>query len=217
MSINVTAIGPQGILDLEQVPSAQMIDSRLRQAQNEVIRNMKNGGARIDEDRLLQAMYHSGPTPAEWAQQENANKQNIRDTSTEYWDSKGKQAKDQWLSETKIAQKDRVVSQVTQDTAPRATVVQGTSLNVSNDGFRSINHGEPILEPMGFLDAMKPGSIKTAYSDIMVDLRRWDELPQATGLEKIKYCFLSPERIGAIVCSCILMVTLVTFVVILTM
>lgn len=232
MPISVTAIGAQGNMDTSHIPSGHAIDDRLMQAQAEVIRSMEKGGAYtgpIDEDRLMQAMQHSGPTPAEWAQQEVSNKQAIQDSATAYWDQRGKKAKDQWLSEPKIVEAeettlgDVVNGTATSESGSLDLFTQETSLAVSNSGFRSLGLGapfaehEPKSEPMGFMEAMKPGSIKDAYSNIMVDLRRWDELPQATSLQKFQKCFLSAERIGAIVCSCILMVTLITFVVILTL
>ena len=64
---------------------------------------------------------------------------------------------------------------------------------------------------------MKPGAIRSAYENIFHDLQKWDDLPQETTLQKMEACFLSPERIGAIVCSAFLMIAIVALIVILTL
>jgi hypothetical protein len=222
MSLFVSTIGSNasnGVMSTAQIPSARTIDDRLSRAQADLIANMNSGvyNGPIDEERLMQAMYHEGPSPAEWAAQEAAAHQTVRDDASAYWDQKGKQAKDRWLGEPKR------VSSTDSDSEAKAPslgdLVQGTQLARQKDEEDEPRAPFAEVEPkkMTFLEAMKPAAIKKAYQNMVVDLRRWDELPQATALEKMQTCFLSSERVGAIVCSCILMIILITFVVILTM
>lgn len=221
MSLFVSAVGginaPGGIVSIDKTPSTHTVDQRLMQAQSELIDKMGKGvyTGPIDEERLMQAMYYAGPSPAEWTAQEAAMHQAVRDQATTFWDQKGKQAKDRWLNEPKRSESIANPPDSESQPAQSNTNDLNTMVNLAQTDRAPFTEVEP--EKMNFLDAMKPATIKKAYQNIMVDLRRWDELPQATALEKAQSCFLSPERIGAIVCSCILMIILITFVVILTM
>lgn len=215
MPITVTAIGQgdHGYLDADQTPTVQTINNRLSDYQSDFVDRMRRGqyNGPIDEQQLMRAAAYQTPTPSQWAQQEKEQHDAVRESAAQFWTTKGKEAKDRWLSEPK------------RETEPGASVLEEKSAAqmenlqdvVEPNALQTVD--EDASPAVGFMEALHPTRVKNAYQGIMVDLRRWNELPQATALGKMHACFLSPERVGAIVCSCLLMVVLITFIVILTL
>lgn len=185
------------------IPQIQQVNARYHQMKREMMERLSSGhsvNVTIDDSQLLNAAAVSPYTPNEWADHDAQRKQQIVDGADRYWARAGQEAKNRWLSEPKRA-----------DEPKEDQEEKGQPVSLVKDEEKE----EPVKMP--FLEAMRPHAITSAYKNIMVDLRRWDDLPQATNLEKIQSCFLSPERIGAIVCSCLLMIVLITLIVILTM
>ena len=186
--------------------------ARYQNMQQQMMDRVTNGqstGMAIDETRLMNAALTSPLTPAQWTTHEATRQQAVRDNTAQFWTTKGNEAKDKWLATPK-----RVSNMADPLPEPEPEVVPSST---SASSTMTIRGDEPEPAPMTFLQALRPTSVHAAYTNILADLRRWDELPQATGLDKIKACFLSSERIGAIVCSALLLVMLIAFIVILTM
>lgn len=179
-------------------PTVQEMKTQIARYTQQLIARGNSGGlaAPIDENQIMQSVIKGTPSPQMWEQQDVQRRQHTRTAAARFWEQKGLEAKERWLNSKKLPYKDE------DDIAPPAP----TSTNTS-----------PATQKITALQSLKPENVKLAYQHIFTDLKRWDDLPQATSLSKMKACFLSPERIGALVCSCLLMITLIAFVVILTL
>ena len=197
------------------VPTVPEIRQRLGQAQLDVLAQMKNGvyNGPISEDRLLQMTQSQQPGPAQWAKEDAARKMQIRDSANDYWSQMGEAAKQRWLSEPKIMDETKQKDEEVVEESPSDS--QQEDVSVYEDA--SFAPYDEENTQMSFLESLHPRSIQLAYKGIFTDLKRWNELPEQSGLQKVKNCFFSPERVGAMVCSCLLMIVLIVFIVVMTL
>ena len=181
-------------------PSIYNARDRLLQYQKEWVELYQSGqatGVPIDDSQLANAAMQSIFTPKEWKQHQETQNQNVRDSVQQFWDTHGNDAKQKWLSESRnasiqLSREDTLAA--LRDPEPRRTAKRRT-----------------------FEIAMKPSNLRNAFQNVWTDLQKWDQLPQNTNLEKFQACFMTPERVGVIVCSTLVMVAIIAFIVIFTM
>lgn len=204
-----------------RVPDVRDVLTRFQQYQKEMLARVQSGdlvGVGIDDERLLNAAATSVWSPDEWAAQDGTRKQTKRTDVDKFWNSQGTRSKQAFLNESKPVaptQAAAVESNAAKAAELRARMAKRGGVSLHSKTDTSSKKTSDTRTP--FLTAMRPDNIRTAFGDIVTDLRRWDDLPQKTGLEKIEACFFDSDRMGAIVASCLLMITLVALVVILTM